>query len=279
MIKVGFIDDYLDNWHANNYPKLISECSGGRYSVACAYGRADSPYGGMTNREWSEKTGIPLRERPEDVINECDVLMVLAPNSPETHPEIADAALRSGKLVYVDKTFAADGKTAREMFALADAHGTPCWSSSALRFTSELSGVDRGKIFRVYSEGPGAYEKYSIHQIEPVVTLMGARAQKLMFTGDPEHPSMIISFADGRYADIVQRLDPAYSFRITTVDKGNNAEFYDIRSDYFRLFVEAVIRFFDTGKVPVPHEETVDVVGIREAGMRGMGRPFEWIDI
>ena len=148
-IKVGFIDDYLDNWHANNYPKLIDECSDGRYTVACAYGRADTPYGGMTNREWSEKTGIPLIESPEEVIAGCDVLMVLAPNSPETHPEIADAALRSGKPVYVDKTFAADGKTARKLFGIADAHGTPCWSSSALRFPTELSGIDRGKIFRI----------------------------------------------------------------------------------------------------------------------------------
>ena len=100
-----------------------------------------------------------------------------------------------------------------------------------------------------------------------------------MFTGYAVHPSMIVSFADGRYADIVRRLDPACSFRITTVDRGNNAEFYDIRSDYFRLFVDAVIRFFDAGKVPVARVETIDVVAVREAGERGMGRPFEWGDI
>ena len=38
MKKVGFIDYYLDEWHANNYPALLNELSGGEYVAAYAYG-------------------------------------------------------------------------------------------------------------------------------------------------------------------------------------------------------------------------------------------------
>lgn len=55
MKKIGFIDYYLDEWHANNYPDFIKKQSCGRYEVCCAYGKIDSPIGGMTNEEWSKK--------------------------------------------------------------------------------------------------------------------------------------------------------------------------------------------------------------------------------
>ena len=60
MKKIGFIDYYLDEWHANNYPAMLKELSNSRYEVTCAYGKIDSPIGGMTNKEWSTKMGIPL---------------------------------------------------------------------------------------------------------------------------------------------------------------------------------------------------------------------------
>ena len=43
MKKVGFIDYYLDEWHANNYPNWLKEYSGGRYEVSFAYGEIDNP--------------------------------------------------------------------------------------------------------------------------------------------------------------------------------------------------------------------------------------------
>jgi hypothetical protein len=69
------------------------------------------------------------------------------------HEFLCDLPLKSGKLVYVDKTFAPDKATAERIFAIADAHGTKCYSSSALRFATELGEIDKSKIFKIYSEG------------------------------------------------------------------------------------------------------------------------------
>ncbi len=279
MIKVGFIDYYLDEWHANNYPEMLKKHSNGRYEVVCAYGAIDSPLGGMTNAEWSEKYGIPLRSSIEEVIAESDVLIVLSPDNPEQHPTLCDLPLRSGKRVYIDKTFATDASTAKKLFAIAEENNTPCFSSSALRFSAELKDIDRSSIFRIYSEGPGVYEIYSIHQIEPIVSLMSVRAKRVMFTGDREHSSIIIEFADGRFANMYHRIDPAYSFRLSSVDMQNRASICEIRSDYFGLFIDAMIEFFDTGSIPVEHSQTIDVIAIREAGLKGMEKPFEWIEL
>jgi hypothetical protein len=277
MKKIGFIDYYLDEWHANNYPDIIKERTNGDFKVCYAYGKIDSPIGGMTNKEWAEKYNVELLGSIEEVIEKSDMLVVLSPDNPEMHEELTDLPLKSGKLVYVDKTFAPDKETAIRIFENADKHNTPCFSSSALRFSAEFKDENKNNIYKIYSEGPGVYEIYSIHQIEPVVMLMNCRAKRVMGLSDIKHPSIIIEFEDGRYAQIYQCLGG--SFKTTLVDSDNNPTEYPITSDYFRLFMDAMIEFFKTGKVPVEHSQTIDVIAIREAGIRALKEPFKWISL
>ncbi len=276
-MKIGFIDYYLDEWHANNYPKMIKELSEGRYEVSFAYGKIDNPIGGMTNKEWAEKNGIELLESIEEVIEKSDRLIVLSPDNPEMHEELCELPLKSGKLLYIDKTFAPDRKTAEKIFENAKAGNTKCYSSSALRFASELCDIDKKAIHKIYSEGPGEYEMYSIHQIEPIICLMESRAKQVMFTGESNHPSMIIMFEDGRCAQMYQTRNTP--FRLTVEKEDGSSNIVQIKSNYFGLFLEELIRFFDTGIVPVPHEQTIDVIAVREAGLKAMKTPYEWVEV
>ena len=278
MVKVGFIDYFLDEWHANNYPAWIAQRLGGKYRVCYAYGVIDSPRpGGLTNKQWAEKYGVELLDSMEAVIEKSDVLVILGPDNPETHEMLTELPLKSGKLTYVDKTFATDKAAALRIFANADAHGTPCYSTSALRFSSELQQIDKRTIHRLYSEGPGNCEIYSIHQIEPIVALMETPAEKVMFLGDSKHPSMVISFADGRQAEMHQC--GGLSFRLVPVDAENSATEFAVKSDFFGNFIDNMLEFFETGVVPVPHEQTVQVIAIREAGLKAMEKPFTWVNV
>lgn len=278
MRKVGFIDYYLDEWHANNYPEFIKNASNGRYEVCYAYGMIDSPNeGSMTNKEWAEKYGVELFETIEEVVEKSDVLIVLSPDNPEMHEELCDLPLKSGKPVYVDKTFAPDRETALRIFANADAHSTPCYSSSALFYASELDDINSDNIYKVYSRGPGVYDIYSIHQIEPVLKLMKTDPKRIMFLGDKEHPSYVIEFADGRFAEFYQGM--CIDFEISVTDKENNMVIYTVKSDYFKLFIKNLVGFFDTGVVPVPHCQTVNVVATIDAGRKSAEKPFEWVTI
>ena len=73
------------------------------------------------------------------------------------------------RLFVYDKTFTNDAATARHLFDLAESNGTPCWTSSALRFSTELACFDKGNVAHIHTEGPGVFDNYSIHQIETIV--------------------------------------------------------------------------------------------------------------
>jgi len=276
MKTVGFIDYFLDEWHANKYPAMIKERTNGEFQVKYAYGKVDCEWG-LTNEKWAEKHGIELLDSIEAVVEKSDVLVVLSPDNPEMHEELTDLPLKSGKLVYVDKTFATDKETALRIFENADKHNTKCFSSSALRFATELKAIDKKKIDKIYSEGAGYFDSYAIHLIEPIVMLMGSRAKRVMSLGNATHPSLVIEFEDGRYAQLRQILGAP--FKITAVDDENKYEEFVIESDYFGLFVDAMVKFFETGEIPVEHAQTVDVIAIRESGLKAFETPFMWVEI
>mgnify|MGYP002509361428 CR=1 FL=1 len=55
MLKVGFIDYFLDEWHANNYPKFIAQQFGDEFKVAYAYAEKDKE-GGVSTDEINPDT-------------------------------------------------------------------------------------------------------------------------------------------------------------------------------------------------------------------------------
>lgn len=180
MTRIGFIDYYLDEWHANNYPRMIAEASSGEMVVSGAYGMIDSPLGGLTTAAWCEKMNIPRFDSIEALIAASDALIVLSPDNCEMHETLCRLPLASGKPTYVDKTFAPDGETARRIFALADAAGTPCCSTSALRFAAEYAQIDPAAVRAVSSWGPNGFETYAIHQLEPIMMLIRSRPVRVL---------------------------------------------------------------------------------------------------
>ena len=178
-MKIGFVDYYLDEWHANNYPQWIREASGGTMEVSLAFGLIDSPIGGRTNAQWCADMGIPQAKSIAEVVEACDAIVVLSPDNCEMHEQLCQLPLRSGKPVYVDKTFAPDLETAQRIFAIAEESHTPCYSTSALRYAEEYQGLEGIKAISTW--GPNEFETYSIHQLEPVMMLMGADAARVMY--------------------------------------------------------------------------------------------------
>ena len=40
-----------------------------------------------------------------------------------------------------------------------------------------------------------------------------------------------------------------------------------------------MVEFFKTGVVPVPHEQTIDVIAAREAAIKAVETPFQWVEV
>lgn len=276
MKKIGFIDYYLDEWHANNYPEFFRQAAGNEMKVCYAYGKIDAP-NGITNKEWSDKYDVELISNIEELIEKSDCIVVLSPDNPEMHLELTDLALKSQKPVYIDKTFALTKSEAQKIFENGDTHGTPCYSSSALYFSDEIKTVKKEGITRINSVGSGKFEIYAIHQIEQIVYLMGYDAKRVMYLGENEHPAMIIEFSDNRYAQINHFMDQQFSMSIGYSD--GNTSSMRVNSDFFANCIKGMIEFFKTQNIPVPHEQTLAVISIIEAGNKAKKTPFKWVDI
>lgn len=279
MKKVGFIDYYLWNFHANKYPEMIKKYSGGEMEVAYAYAAGENPQDKEhTNAMWSETYGVPLLSSIEEVVEKSDFLVVLSPDNPEKHEALCRLPLQSGKRVYVDKTFAPDKETAKRIFALAEASNTPCFSASALHFADEYAVLAPEQIETLRLASPSIYEIYSIHQIEPIVRLMDEEAKRVMCVGKAPFAMVIIEFASGRLAQLA--CYPNGGPMMATVGFTDmTSRHFEIKSPYFDNFVKGMVKFFKTGEIPVPHSQTIQVIAIREAGLKALKKPFTWIEV
>ncbi|MFS0725517.1 Gfo/Idh/MocA family protein [Paenibacillus sp. 1P07SE] len=276
MKTIGFIDYYLDEWHANKYPQWIEDASGGELKVTCAYGLADAP-GGRTNADWARDMGIELLSSIEEVIARTDYLIVLSPDHPEYHEELAQLPLRSGKPTYIDKTFAPDRATALRLFELADKHGTPLFSSSALRFAPEYKEAAGRPIDMLFSQGPGRYANYAVHQLEPIIMLMGADPSRIMSIGTEQTPSLLIGYPDGRQAVMAHLAGGP--FRLAWQEQEGQAAAQTAEADFFASFIEHLVQFFQTGRPPVDPAETIAIMTCIEHGAQAMKTPHQWIEL
>jgi threonine dehydrogenase-like Zn-dependent dehydrogenase len=105
-----------------------------------------------------------------------------------------DQALSLGADYALDP-FAPDFATAKRIFALAEANGTPCYSTSALRFADEYKDIDTDAITAANFWGPMTFETYSIHQLEPLFMLMKTTAEQVMMVPGENYYLLTIRFA------------------------------------------------------------------------------------
>ncbi|OGO89249.1 MAG: hypothetical protein A2Y15_09810 [Clostridiales bacterium GWF2_36_10] len=276
--KIGFIDYFLDEWHANNYPKFIKDIAGDEFEVAYAYAEIDNPKG-LTTDQWCEKFGVTRLNTIEEVVEKSDCMVVLSPDYPERHWDLCQKPLRSGKRVYVDKTFALSKEIAANLVKIAEESGTPFFSSSALRFATELGKVDKNDIVFINSRGPGNFDTYAIHQIEPIVILMGSAVKRLMSIGSGKYESLVIEFEGGRRAVMSHYGWSGVDFGMTVNYSDGRTQVIPQMSDYFPGFMSALCNFFMTGDIKAKHDETVSIMGIIEAGNVALKTPGDWVNV
>lgn len=276
MKKIGFVDYYISEWHANNYPAWIAEACekmGLSYKVAYAYAEEyTSPYDGRNTDEWCRDFGAQKCESIKELCEKSDVVIVLAPSNPEKHLAYTSEVFKYGKRTYVDKTFAPDLKTAQVIFDIAKKYGTPFFSSSALRYADELSKIntDRG----IATTGGGSnLPEYIIHQVEMLVKLMG-KAEKVMATKEGDTVLFDVTYQDGRMAKMAY--SPSLSFTVRTLDA---TEPIGISSPFFVSLIADMVRFFESGETSFDGEETLEVMRLREAALIASEAPGKWIDL
>ena len=232
---------------------------------------------GITNKEWAKKYNVELLDSIEELVEKSDYIVVLSPDNPEMHLTLSDIPLKSGKPVYIDKTFSFNLADAKQIFENAEKHNTPCYSSSALFFADELKNIEKDDISRITSVGSNKNEIYAVHQIEQIVYLMGYDVKRVMYLGDCIQNSFLIEFDGKRYAEI--NFYNGQNFGMTIGYADGKSIKTEINSPFFENCIKAMTEFFKTGIIPVPHKQTLTVVGIIEAGFKAKEKTFEWVEI
>lgn len=284
MKKIGFIDYFLDEWHANNYPAWIKEQAaslGLEWEVAYAWADMDKP-DGMTTTEWCEHNNIEQLDTIEELVALSDAIIILSPDHPEHHERLAELALQSGKPIYMDKTFAPDTATAKRLFQLAATTGTPLFSSSALRFADEMQAAAKQynpeSIGYLAVSGPGEYSNYAVHQFEMIVTLMGTQVERVKSVSNDYGRQLIIQFSGERQASYLQ-LAAAPFQAVIGLKEEDVGEFIAECSNMFERLIAAILQFFDTKTVPVAPQETLAIITLIDAGKQALQQPDEWIEV
>ena len=278
--KIGFIDLFIDEWHANNYPRWIRESAlKDEFDVAMAWEKY-TPEGKRNLIRWCEEQQVTPAKSIEEVIENCDCLCVLAPSNPEVHEELAELPLKSGKPVYVDKPFAPNRAAAERMFELSAKYNSPLMSSSALRYGDELMELQQkniGPVFVSTCGGGGNFPEYAIHQIEMIVSLMGIGAKELQVCGNPKAMTVAVRYDDGRLASM--NYAPHWGFTLNASSVDNGGAQLNTLSNIFPNLLQKILEFYKSGVNTIPAEQTIEIAGILDAVVRGMAQYGSWIKI
>lgn len=278
MKAIGFIDYFLNEWHANEYPAMIqayNQKNGTDYQVQYAWGEIDIP-GGMSTDEWCALHGVTRCYSIQELCEKCDYVIVLAPSNPEKHYEYAKAVFECGKSPYIDKTFAPDFATAQAIYDMAKEYGVAFFSSSALRYADELNTY-MGGAKAVFTTGGGSnLDEYIIHQIEMVVKCLGVGADKVRYEKNGDQEWMEIAYTDGRSAKML--FAPCMPFA-ATVSTADGSKYLPINSAFFDNLIADIFHFFATGERSFCSCETLEVMKIREAVIQAKSGTGIWLKL
>ena len=278
MKSIGFVDYYINEWHANNYVGWIREASralGEDFEVSYAWAELDvGPLGDMTTSEWCEKYGVKKCATIEELCEMSDYVIVLAPSNPETHLRYAEAVLKYGKNTYIDKTFAPDFDTANKIFGIAKTHGTKFFSSSALRYAHELENV-KGAQSLTTTGGGSKFEEYIIHQVEMAVKTLGTDPKRVKTESLEGAKTVFVEFSSGKSCEM--KYSPQNSFTLDAKFFLGKAHEEKIDSSViFKELIKDILRFFKEGTPSFDTSETLAVSLVREAAIKSTG---EWIEL
>lgn len=267
MKKIGFVDYYISEWHANNYPgwiKNICEQKGYDYKLSYVWAEKDiSPVDGRSTNQWCEAYGAEKCETIEELCEKCDVIFILAPSNEEKHLPYAEKVFPFAKPTYVDKTFAECYESGAKIFELAEKYGTPFFSSSALRYSDAFDGYDDPRNMTISIAGASVAE-YIIHAVEQLVKKLGTGAvtvtcipngrERYFFVRYPDERSATVIFANFVWPDVttVQRRD-------------NSAKSVAGTVRVFDGLIADILRFFEEGTVSFDTAQTLEAMKLRDA--------------
>lgn len=281
-IRVGIIG--LDTSHVTAFTQLLNDSSrsdhvpGARVVAAFKGGSSDVVASATRierfTAELTSKWGVELVDSIEELCKKVDAVLLESVDG-RPHLEQVRPVFKAKKRVFIDKPMAGSYRDARDIVRLSSQHQTPFFSSSSLRFASEVQGLKNnpvlGQIRGAIAYGPATLEPhhpdlfwYGIHSVETLYTLMGPGCESVTRFYTDGADVVVGKWKDGRLGVVRGiREGPSTHAAVAFGDKAVLPT-DPVRSDYRGLVVE-IVRFFQTGVAPVPPEETLEIMAFMQA--------------
>ena len=193
----------------------------------------------------------------------------------EIVPAQARPVIAARKPLFIDKPLAATLEDAREIARLAKEAGVPWFSSSTLRFSDMVAGLKFPDTVGAITWGPGPFEPhhpldlawYAIHPIEMLYTLMGTGCESVTRIAGQDADVVVGRWKDGRIG-VVRANRPGNDYGAEVFRPKETVASRPQGAGGYRPLVVEIVKFFETGKPPVPNEETLEIFSFMDAAQR-----------
>jgi len=275
-IKVGIIG--LDTSHVLAFTKAFNDAKAegplANCKMVAAYPKGSPDIESSTSRvpkyiEQMKGMGIEIVPSIEALLEKVDAVC-LETNDGRPHLEQVLPVLKAKKRVFIDKPVAGSLEDAIAIYAASEKYGVPIFSSSSLRFSAQTQKVRNGSIGKVSSANtgsPASIEKthpdlfwYGIHGVESLFTVMGTGCESVTRSKTDDGKIRVTGkWSGGRTGIFEERKGYGGSA------KGAKGEAEVGKYDSYKPLVVEIAKYFQTGKVPVSPEETLEIYAFMEA--------------
>ncbi len=278
VFRIGMIG--LDTSHVIAFTKAINDPAknyGCKVVAGYPGGSPDIPSSANRLEGYTEqlrdKYGVEIVDSIEQLCRKVDGVMLESVDG-RPHLKQARPVIKAGKPLFIDKPMAGSLADVVEIFRLAKENKVPCWSSSSLRFSPGVIGAGSdptiGGVLGCDAYGPCSLEPhhpdlywYGVHGVEMLFTVMGPGCRIVTRTQSKDFELVVGQWADGRIGTFrgLRRGKSGYGATIFGAKAIMPAGKY---AGYGPL-IDEVVKFFKTGKPPVPPEETIEIFAFMSA--------------
>jgi predicted dehydrogenase len=229
--------------------------------------------------------GVEMVDSVEAMLPKVDAILLESvdgrPHLAQAKPIFAANKGSSKKIpVFIDKPIAASLKDTLEIFRLAEESGTPVFSTSSLRYYSDIASVHDeekrfGDVLGCLAYGPCSLEEhhpdlfwYGIHGVEILFTIMGPGCESVTCTATKDTHVATGVWSDGRIATFrgIRSGKSGYGAMVFgTKGTGLTEDATHKRSGGYGPMLEEITKFFRGGEPPVAAATTINLIAFMEA--------------
>jgi predicted dehydrogenase len=258
------LNDPANDWNC----KVVAGYPGGSPDVESSASRVDN-----YTKQLHDEFGLEIVQSVEELCSKVDGVLL---ESVDGRPHLAQAkpVIAAKKPLFIDKPMAGTLADVIEIFRIAKENDVPCWSSSSLRFGPGVLGMrnndEIGEVLGCDAFSPCSLEEhhpdlywYGVHGVEILFTIMGPGCESVQRLQTDGTEFVVGRWKDGRIG----------TYRgLKTGKKDYGAMVFGSKGiarsggyEGYGHLVHEIVKFFQTGNIPVPAEETIEIFAFMTA--------------